>query len=167
MTIENIYLENPIRINLIKQHLRVYSEDEDELIEMYANNALAYIEEWVNGNVRECKTTISVDTVRINQEIQLPRFRNVLSVKSNNTTIPDSDYMIYDNCIIFWKEYTNVVIEYMQTKINIKYLQQCINLIVGDWYENRENSTLEKQSISTNVSTCVSRMLAMHAQAIK
>ena len=75
--------------------------------------------------------------------------------------------IIYENCIIFWKEYTNVVIEYMQTKINIKYLQQCINLIVGDWYENRENSTLEKQSVSTNVSTCVGRMLSMHAQAIK
>ena len=84
---------------------------------------------------------------------------------------PDGEVMkafdIKDGYITFYKEYTNVVIVYNLVKINIQYLPQCINLIVGDWYENREGSALDNKSVSVAVSTALSRMLFMHSQPVK
>ena len=167
MTRQIKYLSNPINMRLLKQHLRIFSTDEDELIEMYANNALAYIEDWVCGYVRDAQETVSVDTVNVNESILLNNYDSLVSIKSNNTDISVNDFDIKDGYITFFKEYPNVVIVYNLVKINIQYLPQCINLIVGDWYENREGSGLDNKSVSANVSTALERMLFMHSLPIK
>lgn len=167
MEIQNTYLDNPLNMRILKQHLRIFDNDEDELIEMYANNALGVIEDVVCGNIRDIKTTISLESVNVNQEITLNNLKSIVSVKSNNVTISESDYLVYENVIVFWKEYESVVIEYLQTKIDIKYLPQCINLIVADWYENREGSTLDTKSVSVSTYSCLRRLLGMHSQPVK
>ena len=167
MTKQIQFLSNPINLRLLKQHLRVFSTDEDELIEMYANNAVAYIEDWICGYVRDAKETITTDFVNVNESIFLENYDSLVSIKSNNTDISVNDFDIKDGYITFFKEYSNVVIVYNCAKIDIKYLPQCINLIVGDWYENREGSALDNKSVSVAVSTALSRMLFMHSQPVK
>ena len=167
MVITKKYLTDPISISLIKKHLRIYDDYEDELLELYANSAVSYIEDWVCSPVRETEVTITTDTVKVNESINLRYFDSLVSIKSNDTDIYTNGYAIEDDYITFYKEYSNVAIVYKQRKIDIGYLQQCINLIVGDWYENREGSTLDAKSVSNLTASCLSRLLCMHSQPVK
>lgn len=167
MNIQIEVLENVINLNLIKLHLRLNSDEENELIEMYANNALAYIEEWVNGNVLAKKATITYGNVKTNVLYEINKYNSLVSIKSGNDTIPETDYKIFNDRIIFCKDFDNVVVVYNQSKIEIKTLQQCINLIVADWYEHREALELEEKSVSGTTSCSLRNLLDMHKNPVR
>lgn len=153
-------MEKPYSVEKLKQHLRIYSEDENEYIEDLAESAISYIETYIGNNVIHWQTALT-GSVKAGRKYHLKKFREIISVKSENETI--TDYIIENDAIIFQQDYSNAEIKYNETFCYIGYLQQCINLLVADWYENRTNLS---QSENVGISS-LKRLLGMYSVPVK
>lgn len=151
----------PVTLTEVKAHLRISGTDEDALLAIYITAAREFIESYTNRalmpqTVKQYYNRFPTDAI----ELRLTPVTDVTSVKYKDTsgsqqTVSAADYQkniisqpAYIRPVTSWPETdcseNNVVIEFVaghadQSSVPAK-IKEVILLLIGEMYENRENT---------------------------
>lgn len=152
----------PVTLELTKLHLRVDSDDEDDLILSLIQSARTYCENYTGRALATQTIEAYLDEFPVADEIELPRpplqsvtsviYKNSDSVSTTMTVtteyIVDADSDVGRVVLPYGKSWPSFT-AYTVNPIKIKYvagytetpepLKQAMLLIIGHWYANRED----------------------------
>lgn len=139
--VNNIVLNESITLDEIKKALRVDHNFDDDLIQTTINAAIEIAEEYTRFSIN--KREIEILIYKANGRFKIP-WRPLLEIPSildqNGNALSNEDYYIYENEIIFLKEFKEVNLRYIAggSKIIPNTLKAAIIMHVCQMYENTE-----------------------------